>query len=120
MHLSSIFCDFDFHGGLWREFYCGEVFPSRIFELDQANFLFATVTFDLFFSRDSGANFGKPFKVNKAEDAVVGGEAGDASFAMLRGSAMEFVGDAGVEGAGAASDDVHVIGAVHLSATESN
>jgi hypothetical protein len=43
---------FDFHGWFWWEICCGEIFPSWIFEFDQADFLLAAVSLDFFFARD--------------------------------------------------------------------
>jgi len=59
------------------------------------------------------------FEVDKAEDSVTSGKAWDETLAMFDHSAFEVVCYSGVEGAGAASEDVDGVVVVHVETGKS-
>src|SRR5215469_12342731 len=89
------------------------ILPARILALDQCNLLFSAPAFELLFAGDGIANVVETFPIHEPGAMVGAGEAVECPALVLTDAAVDVVGDADVERAGAAGEDVDPIVMLH-------
>jgi hypothetical protein len=87
----------------------GEVFPGWVRGFDQCNFFLTSEVLQVFLANDGSVDVLEAFEVDQAVDFVLCSETVRGAIAMFIDAAQETVGDANVEGARAAGQDVDVI-----------
>lgn len=91
-----------------------EVIPGGVYRLDERDFLCPRPALDLFLAGNGRLNVCGLLVVDEAADVVASGEARRRCLAVLRQAFFEVVGDAGVERAGGAGEDVDGVLVLHF------
>jgi hypothetical protein len=96
-------------GERWWKEVGGEVFPGWVVGFDERDFFFAGEVLQVFLAGDGIVDVLESFEVDKTVNFVFCGEIVCRPFAVFVEATAEIVGDANVEGAGAAGEDVDVV-----------